>query len=44
MQRGEVWWVDFDERRLAVVLSEGSTSGVQVMQVVAAAGVDINLG
>ncbi|MFD4176246.1 type II toxin-antitoxin system PemK/MazF family toxin [Streptomyces anulatus] len=41
MQRGEVWWVQFDERRLVVLLSEDDTSGIRVMQVVAPAGVDI---
>jgi mRNA interferase MazF len=40
VQRGEVWWVEFDERRLVVLLS-GDASGIQVMQVVAPAGVDI---
>ncbi|MFI1250154.1 type II toxin-antitoxin system PemK/MazF family toxin [Streptomyces anulatus] len=42
MQRGEVWWVQFDERRLVVLLSGDDTSGIQVMQVVAPAGVDIS--
>ena len=42
MQRGEVWWVDFDERRPVVLLSDGESSGFQVMQVVAPAGVDIS--
>ncbi|WP_046780183.1 type II toxin-antitoxin system PemK/MazF family toxin [Streptomyces yangpuensis] len=42
MRRGEVWWVDFGERRLAVVLSGGSASGIRVVQVVAPAGVDIS--
>ncbi|MDQ4113079.1 MAG: type II toxin-antitoxin system PemK/MazF family toxin [Actinomycetota bacterium] len=41
MQRGEVWWVEFDERRLVVLLSGGDASEIQVMQVVAPAGVDI---
>ncbi|MEU6136571.1 type II toxin-antitoxin system PemK/MazF family toxin [Nocardioides sp. NPDC047086] len=41
MQRGEVWWVQFDERRLVVLLSGDEPSGIQVMQVVAPAGVDI---
>ena len=41
MQRGEVWWVEFDERRLVVLLSGEDASGIQVMQVVAPAGVDI---
>ena len=42
MQRGEVWWVQFDERRLVVPLSGDDTSGIRVMQVVAPAGVDIS--
>ncbi|WP_406028983.1 type II toxin-antitoxin system PemK/MazF family toxin [Nocardioides sp. NBC_00850] len=41
MQRGEVWWVEFDERRPVVLLSGDDGSGIQVMQVVAPAGVDI---
>lgn len=41
MQRGEVWWVQFDERRPVVLLSEDDTSGIRAMQVVAPAGVDI---
>ncbi|MFD6345350.1 type II toxin-antitoxin system PemK/MazF family toxin [Streptomyces roseolus] len=41
MQRGEVWWVQFDERRLVVLLSGDDASGFQVMQVVAPAGFDI---
>lgn len=42
MRRGEVWWVQFDERRLVVLLSGDETSGIRVMQVVAPAGVDIS--
>jgi mRNA interferase MazF len=42
VQRGEVWWVEFDERRPVVLLSEGDASGIRVMQVVAPAGVDIS--
>ncbi|MER6194381.1 type II toxin-antitoxin system PemK/MazF family toxin [Streptomyces cyaneofuscatus] len=42
MRHGEVWWVQFDERRLVVVLSGDETSGFRVMQVVAPAGVDIS--
>lgn len=43
MQRGEVWWVDFDERRPVVLLSDSDeeSSGFQAMQVVAPAGVDL---
>ncbi|MEU7607333.1 type II toxin-antitoxin system PemK/MazF family toxin [Streptomyces sp. NPDC041003] len=42
MQRGEVWWVQFDERRLVVLLSGDDASGFQVIQVVAPAGLDIS--
>ncbi|MFF9898083.1 type II toxin-antitoxin system PemK/MazF family toxin [Streptomyces longispororuber] len=42
MQRGEVWWVEFDERRLVVLLSVDDASAIRVMQVVAPAGVDIS--
>ncbi|MEU9143953.1 type II toxin-antitoxin system PemK/MazF family toxin [Streptomyces sp. NPDC048349] len=42
MQRGEVWWVEFDERRLAVLLSGDGPSGIRVVQVVAPAGVDVS--
>ncbi|MFI7396301.1 type II toxin-antitoxin system PemK/MazF family toxin [Streptomyces tendae] len=42
MQRGEVWWAEFDERRLVVLLSGDDESGIRVMQVVAPAGVDIS--
>ncbi|MGI5487774.1 type II toxin-antitoxin system PemK/MazF family toxin [Microtetraspora malaysiensis] len=42
MQRGEVWWVEFDERRLVVLLSIDDVSGIRAMQVVAPAGVDIS--
>lgn len=41
MQRGEVWWVEFDERRPVVLLSDEDAFGIQVMQVVAPAGVDV---
>jgi mRNA interferase MazF len=41
VQRGEVWWVQFDERRLVVLLSGDDTS-IRVMQVVAPAGVDLS--
>ncbi|MFW3465477.1 type II toxin-antitoxin system PemK/MazF family toxin [Streptomyces sp. 058-1L] len=41
MQRGEVWWVEFDERRPVVLLSGDDASGIRVMQVVAGAGVDV---
>ncbi|MFH8463449.1 type II toxin-antitoxin system PemK/MazF family toxin [Streptomyces sp. NPDC017991] len=42
MQRGEVWWVKFDERRLVVLLAADDASRVRAMQVVAPAGVDIS--
>ncbi|MCZ7462392.1 type II toxin-antitoxin system PemK/MazF family toxin [Streptomyces sp. WMMC940] len=42
MQRGEVWWVDFDERRLFVLLAVDDASGIRAMQVVAPAGVDMS--
>jgi mRNA interferase MazF len=38
MQRGEVWWVEFDERRPVVLLSDEESSVFQAMQVVASAG------
>jgi mRNA interferase MazF len=41
MQRGEVWWVEFDERRPVVLLSGAAESGFQAVQVVAAADVSI---
>ncbi|MFC9916682.1 type II toxin-antitoxin system PemK/MazF family toxin [Streptomyces sp. NPDC127197] len=42
MHRGEVWWVEFDERRPVVLLSGDEASGFRVIQVVAPAGVDIS--
>ncbi|MFK4069911.1 type II toxin-antitoxin system PemK/MazF family toxin [Streptomyces sp. NPDC029674] len=42
MRRGEVWWAEFDERRLVVLLSGDDASGIRVMQVVAPAGTDIS--
>ena len=42
MQRGEVWWVEFDERRPVVLLSGEDPSGFWAMQVVAPAGYDIS--
>ncbi|MFF9913624.1 type II toxin-antitoxin system PemK/MazF family toxin [Streptomyces sp. NPDC013457] len=41
MQRGEIWWVEFDERRPVVLLSGDGASGLRLLQVVAPAGVDI---
>jgi mRNA interferase MazF len=42
MQRGEVWWAEFDERRPVVLLSEDESSGFVAMQVVAPADTDIS--
>jgi mRNA interferase MazF len=42
MQRGEVWWVEFDERRPVVLLSEDESSGFVAMHVVPPAGADIS--
>ena len=42
MQRGQVWWVEFDERRPVVLLSEEESSGFAAMQVVAPSGADIS--
>jgi mRNA interferase MazF len=42
MQRGEVWWVEFDERRPVVLLSEDQSTGFVAMQVVAPADADIS--
>jgi mRNA interferase MazF len=41
MRRGEVWWVEFDERRPVVLLSGEEPSGFQAVQVVAPADTDI---
>jgi mRNA interferase MazF len=42
MRRGEIWWVDFGERRPVVLLSEEQPSGFLAMQVVAPADTDIS--
>ena len=42
MRRGEIWWVEFDERRPVVLLSEDEPSGFRVMQVVAPADTDFS--
>ncbi|MEU6933556.1 type II toxin-antitoxin system PemK/MazF family toxin [Streptomyces sp. NPDC046374] len=42
MQSGEVWWVEFEERRPVVLLPGGEASGLRAMQVVAPVGVDIS--
>ena len=41
MRRGEIWWVEFDERRPVVLLSAEEPSGFLAMQVVAPADTDI---
>jgi mRNA interferase MazF len=42
MRRGEIWWVEFDERRPVVLLSGEDPSGLRAMQVVAPAETDIS--
>ena len=42
MRRGEVWWVEFDERRPVVLLSGEDASGFLAMTVVAPADTDIS--
>jgi mRNA interferase MazF len=42
VQHGEVWWVEFDERRPVVLLSGDEASGFQAVQVVAPADVSIS--
>ena len=42
MRRGEIWWVEFDERRPVVLLSGEGPSGFLAMQVVAPADTDIS--
>ena len=41
MERGDVWWVEFDERRPVVLLSGDDGSGYRAVQVVEAADVSI---
>src|SRR5579862_7958919 len=41
MRRGEIWWVEFDERRPVVLLSSEGPSGFLAMQVVAPADTDL---
>ncbi|MCK9921994.1 type II toxin-antitoxin system PemK/MazF family toxin [Frankia sp. AgPm24] len=41
MRYGEVWWADFGERRLVVLLSGESTCGFRAMRVVEPAGTDL---
>jgi mRNA interferase MazF len=42
VQPGEVWWVQFDERRPVVLLSGDSASGFEAVQVVAPANMSMN--
>jgi mRNA interferase MazF len=42
VQPGEVWWVEFDQRRPVVLLSGDEASGFQAVQIVAPAGVSID--
>lgn len=42
MQRGEVWWVKFDELRPVVLLSGDEASGFETIQIVSPSGVDIS--
>jgi mRNA interferase MazF len=42
MRRGEIWWVEFDERRPVVLLSGEDPSGFLAMQVVAPSDTDIS--
>ena len=41
MQRGEIWWIEFDGRRPVVLLSADGSSGFEVMLVVPPADTDI---
>ena len=42
MRRGEIWWVEFGERRPVVLLSDEEPSGFLAMQVVAPADAGIS--
>ena len=42
MRRGEIWWVEFDERRPVVLLSAEEPSGFRAIQVVAPADTNIS--
>ena len=42
MQRGEVWWAEFDERRPVVLLSGEDPSGFRAITVVTPADTDIS--
>lgn len=41
MRRGDVWWVDFGERRPVVLLSESADGTFRAIQIVEPANVDI---
>jgi mRNA interferase MazF len=42
MRRGEVWWVEFDERRPVVLLSGDEATGFEAVHIVAPADVSID--
>ena len=42
MRRGEVWWAMFDELRPVVLVGDDEASGLQAIQVVPPAGMDIS--
>lgn len=42
MQRGEIWWAEFDEPRPVVLIDGDEASGFQAAQIVPASGVDIS--
>ena len=42
MRRGEVWWVQFEERRPVVLLSGDAASGFQALQIVPPSGADLD--
>lgn len=42
MRRGEVWWVQFEQRRPVVLLSGDAASGFQAVQIVPPSGVDLD--
>jgi len=42
MQRGEVWWADFGERRPVVLLSQAGDSEFRGVQIVDPAGIDLS--
>ena len=44
MERGEVWWAQFDEKRLVVLLSGGAGQEFRAMQIVEPATPEQKLG